>query len=216
MPITQQDLLSDLQYALLELPDGAPDGGASWPSEVWTRPTVLDAITEAAAVLQRDTRLVTAYLEQIVLTGARSVSMPGDWLASAHLVFRTEPQQTCTMLIPADAFEADQGAPSWETRPGIPYAYIDGDAQTLEIRLVPTPVQDGVLQNVYIPQPGTFDGVREALPVPEIAVAAVKYGALGTLLGSVTRLQDPERAAYCQDRVAVLTAALQVLLQGGA
>lgn len=216
MSLSHQDLLSEIQYALQELPDGEPDGGASWPSEVWTRATVLQAVNDAAAVFVRETRVVTRYVEQPVLIHARSVSMPGDWLASAHLVFRALPSQQRSYLAASDAFEADQGASGWETNEALPYGYIDGDAQTLEIRLVPTPNTNGTLENLYIPQPDPIDGQGATLPIPDLAASALKYGALGILLSGATRLQDPVRAQYCQDRVAVTAAAVQVLLQGGA
>ena len=210
-----QEILTEIQYALLELPDGEPDGGASWPSEVWRREEVLQALNDSQAAVVRDTRVLTAYVEQAVLTDARSVSLPSDWLASAHLVFRTEPQGVRRYLHALSAVEADLGASGWETARGLPYGYIDGATHTLEIQLVPTPSQDGTLEHLYVPQPGVLDGNGQTLDVPEIAASAVKYRTLETLLSGAHRLQDPERAAYCRDRAAVVVAALQALLLGG-
>lgn len=207
-----QEFLAELQYALLE----PPDGGQSWPSEVWDRDDVLEAVNDATAATVRDTHCRTTYLEQIVLVGARSVSLPPDWLTTAHLVWRATPQQTRYGLIPTDAFEADSGLPGWEDTLGIPLGYADRDTNTLELRLVPSPIQDGILENLYVPVPVAITGNGVEVPVPELALSAVKYHALSTLLSGVHRLQDPERAAYCDERYQVATLALTLLLAGGA
>ena len=53
-------------------------------------------------------------------------------------------------------------------------------------------------------------------PVPEELLSAVKYDTIGTLLSGVTRLGDPERAAYCEERVELAIEAVELLLKGGA
>lgn len=207
-----QDLLSEIQYAVLE----PPDGGASWPAEVWDRDDVLVAVNDAATALVRDTGCRVTYLEQFVAAGALSVSLPDDWLATAHLVWRAMPDETRAILLPTDAFEADAGLAGWEGTPGVPFGYVDRDAQTLELRLVPTPSTHGTLENLYHPRPEPVEGNGQTIAVPEITISAVKYGALATLLGGVHRLQDPARAAYCTERVRVVVAVTNLLLQGGA
>jgi hypothetical protein len=213
-----QDLLSEVQYALMELPPASDeaDGGATWPSEVWRREDVLQAMTDAQATVLRTTKLLVTYVEQVVVPNARSVSMPDNWLGHAHLVFRQDTTQTRGYLPPCDPFEADQGQDGWEEVLGFPLAYLDGDTHTREIRLVPTPEALGVLENTYVPQPDPVDGNGSDLLIPEIAISAVKYRTLGQLLSGPHRLQDPERAAYCDERASVIEATIQVLLQGGA
>jgi hypothetical protein len=216
--VIDQDLLSEVQYALMELPPTSDeaDGGATWPSEVWRREDVLQAVTDAQATVLRTTKLLVTYVEQVVVPDARSVTLPADWLAHAHLAFRQQSLQIRGYLPPFDVFEADQAQDGWEETPGFPLGYLDGDTHTREIRLVPTPEALGILENTYVPQPDPVDGNGSDLLIPEIAISAVKYRTLQQLLSGPHRLQDPERAGYCDERAAVIEATVQMLLQGGA
>lgn len=210
-----QDLLEEIQYALLE----PPDGGQSWPSEVWTREEVLDAVTHACISVVRDTHAVLTYVEQFLPAGSLSLTVPEDCLTTAHLVWRAQPSQLRTILLPADAFEADQGMPGWEiagaTNP-IPLAFVNLDTLTQEVRLIPTPFGHGIVEHLYVPIPAAVEGRGEDLPLPDALVTATKYHALSTLLSGVHRLQDPARAAYCDERYAIEVAVTQMLLRGGA
>lgn len=210
-----QDLLEDLQYALLE----PPDGGQSWPSEVWTRAEVLEAVTDGITAIVRDTHAILTYTEQFLPAGSLSLSCPADCLTSAHLVWRAQPSQVRTMLVPADAFEADQGMPGWEVVSAAaptPLAFAALDTATQELRLIPTPAAHGIVEHLYVPVPAAVEGHGEDLPIPDALVTAAKYHALSTLLSGVHRLQDPVRAAYCDERYQIEVAVTQLLLRGGA
>lgn len=210
--MTDQDLLTELQYALLE----PPDGGQSWPSEVWSRDDVLDAVNSAVRTLLRDTHCQTTWVEQVVLPLADSVGLPDDWLATAHLVYRHGATTARSPLTKTDAFEADHATPGWDTTAGTPIGYVDRERATLEVRLVPIPVAAGFLENLYVARPDPVNGNGQAIPVPDETVSAVKYGALASLLSDATRLHDPERAAYAQSRVDLTAFATDLLLRGGA
>lgn len=207
-----QALLEELQYALME----QPDGGQSWPTGVFSREDVLDAVNAGIRMIQRDTHLTVTYLEQSITPGSLSVSMPADWMATAHLVWRTFPEGVRTPLTSVDAYEADLALPEWETTLGTPIAYADLDTNTLELRLVPTPNHAGVLENLYVPVPEEITGNGVEVPLPEEFISAVKYAALSILLTSIGRLQDDERAKYCDQRYAVTQIAADLLLKGGA
>ena len=210
--MTDQDFLEELQFALLE----SPDGGQSWPSEVFTREDVLDAVNTAARRLQRETHLTTTRLDQFIVPGSLSVSVPGDWLATVHLVWRSFPEEIRTPLTPVDGFEADGGLPGWEATRGTPLGWADLDTNTLEFRLVPTPDGQGNLEHLYIPVPPLITGDGSDLPIPEDFLSGLKYDTLQTLLRGVTRLEDPARAAYCEQRYSVTQIAADLLLKGGA
>lgn len=210
--MVDQDLLTELQYALLE----PPDGGQSWPSEVWSRDEVMTQLNHGCDHVSRETQAVLSEIEQFVIAGALSVSVPGDWLMTASLAWRTFPQDVRSPLIPLDAFEADAARPGWEVNRATPIGYCDLDTNTLELRLVPTPDITGVLEHVYVPAPPTITGNGMDLPFPDELLTAVKYMALHLLLRSLTRLQDVERAAYCEQRTQIQVEAITILLSGGA
>ena len=207
--MTDQALLSELQFALLE----PPDGGASWPSEAWSRDEVLDGLNAGIRDLLRSTHLVVTRAEQAVLAGATSVALPTDHLATVHLVWRTVANLR-TPLGPVDSFEADLALPSWETSAASPLAYADLDGATLTLKLVPTPLAAGTLELLYIARPADVTGRGGTLPLPDEFLSGVKYATLGWLLTKVGRLMDPERAAYCQQRAELTEMAAELIISG--
>ena len=209
--MTDTDLLSDLQYALIE----PPDGGATWPGEVWTRAEVLDALDSAARDLVRETHLCVQRVEQPVLAGTLRLPLPADWLATAYLVWRAA-DGTRTPLGPVDAFEGDLATPGWETAPGLPLGYADLDGPTLTLRLVPTPAFAGTLELLYIARPVDVTATAPGAPLPLASefTSALKYAALGTLLRKVGRLLDDERAHYAERRYQLTQTATAILLGG--
>jgi hypothetical protein len=204
-----QDLLTEIQYALLE----PPDGGASWPGEVWTRAEVLDGLNGGIRQLLRDTHLQLTWARILVGAGALSVALPADWLATAYLVWCTG-ALVRTPLGPVDSFEGDLALPSWETVPGTPIGFADLDAATLTLRLVPTPIDAGYVEILYATRPSPVTGAGEVLPVPDEFASGIKYAAIGWLLRKPGRLHDPERAAYCEGRYTLTQIAADLILGG--
>ncbi|HEU5454215.1 MAG TPA: hypothetical protein VFU85_00885, partial [Nocardioides sp.] len=127
--MTDRELLTDLQYVLIE----PPDGGDTFPSLIWTRSEVLDAVNGGIRALIRDTHLQVVRTELVVAAGATLLDLPLDWLATAHLVWRAA-DGTRTPLGPVDAFEGDLAVPGWEAAPGLPLGYADLDGPTLTLR----------------------------------------------------------------------------------
>lgn len=206
-----QALLTEIQYVLLE----PPDGGASWPGEVWTRDEVLEGMNAALRALYRETQLVVTRTELAILANALSVAIPADWMATCHLVWRAA-NGTRTPLGPVDSFEGDLALPSWETTTGLPLGYADLDSATLTLRLVPTPAAAGTLEVLYVARPATVGGAGTVIPVPDEFVSGIKYATVGWLLRKVGRLQDPERAAYCEQRYELTKLAANLILGGWA
>ena len=212
--MTDRELLDELQYVLIE----PPDGGDTWPSLIWSRVEVLDALNAAVRALARDTHMQVARVELAVPAGTRSLPLPADWLATGSLVWRAA-DNTRTPLGPVDSFEGDLAVPAWETAAaGLPLGYADLDAETLTLRLVPTPAAAGTLELLYVAVPPLATGDPPApgttLPLPEELVSGIKYHALATLLRKVGRLLDDERARYCERRGELTTMATEILLGG--
>lgn len=211
--MTARELLSELQYVLIE----PPDGGDSWPSLIWTRDEVLDAVNAGVRALVRSTHLVVTRVELPVSALTLRIDLPADWLATAHLVWRAA-DGTRTPLGPVDAFEGDLAVPGWETAPGLPLGYADLDGPTLTLRLVPTPEEDGVVELLYIATPPVvalaLGGPDDPLPLAPEFDSMLKYAALGTLLRKVGRLLDDERAHYAERRAELTTVAARLLLGG--
>jgi hypothetical protein len=214
--MTDRELLEELQYCLIE----PPDGGDTWPSLIWTRAEVLDAVNAGLRALVHDTHLHVARVEVAIPAGAIGMTLPSDWLATAHLVWRDTATAVRTPLGPVDAFEGDLALPGWEVAPGLPLGYADLDGPTLTLRLVPTPAAPGVLELLYIAVPPLIDppiGAADPgvdLPIAPEFDSGLKYAALGSLLRKVGRLIDPERAAYCERRYELTKTVAGILLEG--
>jgi hypothetical protein len=207
-----QALLSELQYALFE----PPDGGQSWPSEVWTRAEVLGHVNRVIWGWLRDTHAIVTRTELASLAAdAGVVTLPADHLATATGVWRSA-GGVRTPLGPADRFEGDHALPSWETTAGTPLAYSDFEAETLTLQLIPRPDADGTLELIYVARSADVHGAGATLAIPEEFLSGVKYGTLEPLLRKVGRLLDPERAAYCARRYQLTVLLTKTILGGWA
>ncbi len=206
-----QDLLTEIQFALLE----APDGGQSFPSAVWTRAEVLDAVNGGERTLLREAHLLLQRTEISVLAGTIAIDLPTDWLATALVVWR-DSLSVRTLLSPSDETELDLAIPDWRLTAATPKVYLDSDTDTLTLRLGPMPLADGTVELWYVARPEEVNGNGREFTVPDDFTPGIKYDALATLLSKAGRLQDPRRAAYCRQRVELIVAASEILLQGGA
>lgn len=207
-----QDLLSEVQYALLE---PTIDGGQSWLSEVWSRDEVLANYNSAVWSLLRDTHALVTFAtvtQPAASTGI--VTLPADWMATVSVVYRAGGTSVRTPLAPTDRFEADLGVPTWEDVPGAPLAYNEQEGDTLQLTLVPANATDGFVELLYIQRPPASTGAGATIPIPIELCTAVKYKLLGFLLQTVGRLIDPDRSAYCTQRYDLEVEVTKILLSG--
>jgi len=204
-----QDLLTELQFALLE----PPDGGSSWPSEVWTREEVINTVNRAEQNLLRETYLLVSRTEILVAASATSIDLPTDWIATLACAWRTTGNLR-TPVLPADAYEVDTDNPDWELQSGTPLVYLDSDSASLKIRVSPIPAAAGTLELLYVVNPTPVNGNGRSFMVSDTFISGIKYDALDKLLSKVGRLQDPERAAYCRQRRSLIQTASEILLKG--
>jgi len=210
--VIDRDLLSELQYVLIE----PPDGGDTWPSLIWTRQEVLDALDGGVQRITRDCHLAVERVELPVSAGTLQFILPADWVATAAMVWRDAATSVRTPLGKVDSFEADLAVPGWEVSPGLPLAYVPLDGTSLITRLCPTPAADGVVELLYVQVPPLILGDGSELPIPEELTSAVKYDALAWLLRKMGRLLDSERADYCDRRYELAETVTQIILGGWA
>jgi hypothetical protein len=207
-----RDLLTELQLTLIE----PPDGGDTWPSLIWTRDEVLDALNAGLRALYHDVHLQVSGIHIPVAALSTRIALPADWLATVLIVWRDIATRRRTPLGPVDSFEGDLAVPGWEVTPGAPLAFADLDSEQRTVRLVPTPASAGLAELLYISTPplttGTAPGTK--LPLADEFVSGVKYAALSTLLRKVGRLLDPERAEYCDRRYDLTRTAAEIILGG--
>lgn len=207
-----QDLLTEIQYALLE----PPDGGQAWPSEVWSRDEVLDLLNTAIYTLHRDTHAIITRVEIPVLAASLGVvALPVTWMATVAGVWRSL-AGVRQPLGAGSSHETDLALPSWETTGGTPLVLHDLDRATLTLKLAPIPDANGTLELLYVSRPTAVNGAGEAIGLPDELITGVKYDLLASLLRKAGRLLDPDRAAYCEGRRDLTVAITDLLLKGWA
>ena len=213
MATTDQALAQQLQYALLE----PPDGGQFWPSGLWDRDEVFNALNQQQNSLLHESLLLVGIANVAVLAGAHRIALPTDLLQLVSVVWRGD-DGVVRELVRADSFEADHGLPSWEaTDATAPLVYMEEETPTGFVQIGPAPTGTGILELLYVPL-GTslIAGNGEILVVPDECAHGVKYGALATLLGKDGRGQDPARAAYGQQRADLVAEAATIIRKGWA
>ncbi len=212
-----QDLLTAVQYALIE----PPTGGLSWSSGLWATDEVYGYLHTRQQRLLKTTHLVVGIttLDTVALT--TTYALPEDWLATviaawegfeADLITPTPIRE----VFPADHVQADLGLSSWASRSGDrPLAYTDVNVGTRTIQLIPLPASRGTLHLIYVPIATTPTGVGEPLQVPDThCLPVLKYGVLADALGKVGRGGSPQLANYCEWRGRLGEEVTQLLLSG--
>lgn len=206
-------LLTALQYAVIE----APDGGANWLSGLWTREEVLSDLNQRQDRLLKDTLLQITILPPNILynPGDVRIALPADLIRIIDLVWYGG-DGTVRELQRADSFEADHIIPSWETPQAYPLVYMEYDPLTLEVQIAPVSYNFGTLGLLYVAAGTEMNGNGVTLAVPDEFAHVLKYGVLADLLSKDGRGKDANRAGYCEQRFQFGIELARILLKGWA
>jgi len=210
--VTDQQVMELVQYALVE----PPDGGQSWPSGLWTRDEVINALNTRMRQYLRDTQAIVTRVSIPTVATTNPINVPIDWIATLGAVWVITASGQRIPLSTADAFEADLALPTWEASGGTPLVILDGDDGTLTVRLAPVPDANGTLELLYVALPTAANGNGVTLSIPDEALDGIRYGALADLLGKVGRGTDPMRAQYAQERFEQGELVTEIILGGWA
>lgn len=207
---TDQQLATEAQYALLE----PPNGGASWPSGLWTVTEVWAAFTQAQNEYLRDTAcLLTAVTLPSIPMVTRHL-LPADWIVTQRVAWIGS-DGTIREIPRSDDVEADLGIPEWESQGAPkPRLWTDTTEPTLQLQTMPGANDAGNLHLLYVALGAALTGAGVPLTVPEDATPYVKWRAIGILLEKLGRATDAEAAQYCRQRYQEGVAAMQVVLGG--
>lgn len=207
-----QALLTDLQYTLVE----TPDGGASWGSGLWTRDEVVNVLTQRQNRLLKETLLLVTLASPnlTVNIGDHRIALPVDHLRTISAVWRGN-DGTVRELLRADSFEADHAISTWESTNTVsPLVYMDYDPLTLQIQIAPAPSVAGTIELLYVANGTVLTGNGVALTVPDEWAHVVKYGSLADLLSKDGRGKDASRAAYSEQRFQLGIDLARLILEG--
>lgn len=212
--MTDQTLLTQLQYALLE----PPDGGQSWPSGLWTRDEVVNLLTQRQSRLQKEAQLHVALASPnlTVVINQTRVDLPTDCIRCVTVVWRGS-DGTVRELDRADSFEADHLASTWEaTAATYPLVYMEFDALQNQIQIAPKPSVAGEIELLYLPTGGNLTGNGVSLTVPDDCAPILKYGTLQDQFAKDGRGQDLTRAAACEEVYQLGVDVVRLMIKGWA
>lgn len=207
-----QAMLTEIQSALVE----PRDGGADWPSGLWNRDEVVDALNTRQISLLKDSLCIAKVTNPnlTVVISQHRVDLPSDWVRTLCVVWRGT-DGTVRELLRSDSFEADHLIPTWEaTNATYPLAYSEYDPLQLQIEIMPAPTVAGVLEVLYIPTGTELTGNGVSFTVPDELVHVVKYGTLADLLSKDGRGRDLGRAKYAEDRYTLGVDMARMILEG--
>jgi hypothetical protein len=203
-----QDFLEQLQYTMIE----PPDGGSSWPSDLWSRDEVLDYASERQDRFIKNTHQRLATTSIAVVAGTYEYALPSNWIATSRVYWQPTTGQK-KALVKSDGWEADHGIGNWKTQ-GIPKLYTDVDPATLTLRIMPVPSVPGTLEVLYVANCTAVTGDGLTLDLPDDFLPNIKYGVLSDMFSKVGRANDPIRAEYCQQRFDLGIEIVNILLKG--
>ena len=197
---TMNQMVQDLQFALLENPSGVSGTGMSGQVDV-------ESITNAIQVAH-NRFLVDAHLPLNVHTTFASPPPPDGMVAfDQHSVYvhRASWQDVASgawnNLWREDAWSVDKANQLWTLQPGSPLEYSEAENAPLKLQLIPPPVNEGVMDALTVDS-AILDvtNPNATFGIPDEWIHAVKYGALSFLLSGESQIKDAMRADYAEKR----------------
>jgi len=199
MAVTDQTLLSEMQRVTLE---GVGDGGATWPSGMWTQAEVLGYLNQRQNRLLAAIGLLWKVAETAITTGQADQDAPADWIATLFVAYKSA-AGVYTELPKLSQYELDLVVPTWPlATSATPRGYYEAEGnETLTTFVVPIPTAVGsALERYYVFLGVALTAAGVNFTVPDEFVATVKYGALADMFGKVGQAQNLELAQACEGR----------------
>ena len=198
MPVTDQAILSEIQRVTIE---GVGDGGATWPSGMWTQIEVLGYLNQRQNRLLSETGIRWTRLETAIVAAQSNQAAPADWVTTIFVAYKTA-AGLYRELPKVDALELDFILASW---PGLssvtPRGYYETDGDTLTTYVVPIPTEVGsALERYYVALGTALTAAGVNFSVPDEFVPTVKYGCLAEMFGKIGPAQNLVLAEMCEER----------------
>jgi hypothetical protein len=179
MPVTDQTVLSEIQRVTLE---NAGDGGATWPSGMWTQAEVLSYLNQRQNRFLLETGIRWTHAEVAVTAAQSNQAAPTDWIATILLAYKSA-AGLYRELPRMDALELDLEVASWPgASSATPRGYYETDGDTLTTYIAPIPTEVGAaLERYYVALGTTLTAAGVNFSVPDEFVPTIKYGCLAEM-----------------------------------
>lgn len=181
-------------------------------SSVWGG-TAMFTMADLQGALQRRVNQYLMELRRVIHRTSESVAPIGDgrlsidqstfdilravWWKLDGTGSRTKPQRLLLM----DEQTAGRQSPRWTVAPATPLAYSIVVTPTLQVQLIPPPIDTGGIDLYSTMKNADLDVTTTVvIDLPDDLVQFCKWGALADLLGRDGEARDPERSVYCEQR----------------
>lgn len=195
--LKDQDLVTDIEYNLLE-----PPTPAAWTgTDQFTLADVSQALERRRDQFLMETGLVMTHSTQVVappLDGR--VQLSEDIIDVRRAVWQPQlgPWKN---LWREDEISLTYFDEHWSVNPGTPYAYSVLAPPPLTLQLAPPTLNAGTLDLVTLNKGAALDpAAGVVMGIPDDWCWVVKWGALADLLNRDGQARDPQRAEYCELR----------------
>lgn len=208
--MTDQDLLTELQYWAVE----TPNAGASWPSGLWTVDELSGYLNQRQQQLLYESGCVLTRAPIPTVANTLRMPLPADWIQTRRVNF-LDANGAFHPVLRSEVSSADYGLASWEsTLAPTPLVFMEDITPSLQIQIAPGASDAGVLYLLYVALGAALSNAGIAFTVPDDLVPIVKWGVLADLFKKLGRAHDTERAGYAEQRFQVGVALVNNLLYG--
>lgn len=196
MAYTDTQILTEMQYSLVE----PPDGGLTVQSGLWSVTELTDAINTAQQWLTRELWPVVSIAVLNTVPNQLRHDLPQTWLETIRVAWQ-EPDGTIASLGRDSSWSSDYLDEDWTyTMSPKPLTYNDSETPVPSLQVMPTASDAGLLHIWYAALPTALSNTGVAWTIPDPLVPTAKWAALAQLLGKDGRGQDLPRAQAAQAR----------------
>ena len=212
MATTDQEILTRIQYQLVE----TPDGGATMSSGLWTVAELISAINNAQQWVTVEAAPLFTRTNLNAVPNEPRYPLPQDWLMTERVVWHDA--DGGKMDLPRDSsWSLDNLDNSWPYNlTPRPLTYTDYDAPMPMLQVMPAASDNGTLELTYVSVPTNLSNTGVLWTLPDFLVPMAMWKAIAILLAKDGRGQDLGRADAANKRSEEGLAALKILLKGWA
>lgn len=208
--MTDQDVLTEIQFALVE----SPDGGATVSSGLWTPTELQDAINDAQQWVMSEGRPLFQQVTLNTIPNVLRYNLPQDWMMTQRVSWESASGRKHE-LARDTSWSPDYAEPEWTiTPPERPLTYNDSETPLPQLQVMPQASDNGILEVTYVPVPPTLSNTGVSWFIPDICIPMAKWRAIAILLAKDGRGQDEPRAKAANDLAEQGLEALKVFLSG--
>lgn len=199
--LTGQDLVADLQYALMEHVNDWSMSTTWTGTEMFTMADLTNALQRRRNQFLLETGSVLTYAE-IVSGSPPNGRIPlADNIIDVRRAAWRDTSNVYTNLWRVDERQLNSMIPGWAINPARPEGFSTIVVPPLTIQLGPVPADSGTIGMVSVNTAADVSIVGATpLDVPNDYAWVIKFGALADLLSKDGEARNPQRAAHCEQR----------------